>query len=151
VRDTLRRLEGVQSVSDSASAETWTGEIVTRKGRLPDLRALALAVRSVGNPFTLRGVEATIDGRLEQRGGQVALRVSVTGDLLLLAPLRHKVQWDPRLKREQPATAEERAAYTRLAEQAVQEGRSVRIVGPLVESSAGELPALEVRQVIWNR
>jgi hypothetical protein len=151
VRDTLRRLEGVESVSDSASAATWTAEIVTRKGRLPDLRALARAIRSAGDPFTLRGVEATIDGRLERRGDQLALRVAVSGDLLLLAPLGHKVQWDPRLMREQPATAEERAAYARLGEEAVQEGRPVRVVGPLVGSDTSEVPKLEVRQFLWQR
>jgi hypothetical protein len=151
VRDTLQRLAGVASISDRLSAETWTAEIVTRRGRLPDTRALARAVRSAGDPFTLRGVEATIDGCLEDRGGQLALRVSGTRDLLLLAPLRHKVQWDPRLEREQPMTAEEGTAYTRLTAQSVQVGRPVRIVGPLVETGAGVLPTLEVRQFIWDR
>jgi hypothetical protein len=151
VRDTLRRLDGVASVSDRASAETWTAELVTRQGRLPNLRALARAIRSAGDPFTLRGVEATVDGCLERRGNQLALRVTGTGDLLLLVPLMHKVQWDPRQRREQPATAEERGAYTRLAGQALLAGRSLRVVGPLREGSAGEAPRLEVREFLWQR
>lgn len=125
--------------------------LVTRGGRLPNVPALARAIHSVGDPFTLRGVEATVDGCLERRGNQWALRVTGTRDLLLLIPLQHKVQWDPRERREQPATATERGAYVRLAGQALLEGRAVRVVGPLRVGSAGEVPRLEVREFLWQR
>jgi hypothetical protein len=139
----------VQSVSDHATPATWTAQVVTRGGRLPDLEAMHRAVRAVGEPFWLRGVEATIDGDLVEVDGRLALKVADGGPVLALAPLSHKVQWDPRLKQEAAATDTERAAYTRLAEPAGGKSR-VRIVGPLVATDSGPLPLLEVRHFVWR-
>jgi hypothetical protein len=91
----------VQTVSDRLSAAAWTAEIVMRDGRLPDLQRFARAVRSVGEPFTLRGIEITIEGTLVEEAGRVTLRIPGTGQVIELAPLQHKVQWDQRRDREQ--------------------------------------------------
>jgi hypothetical protein len=139
----------VQSVSDRATPATWTAEVVPRGGRLPDLEPFYRAVRGVGEPFWLRGIEATVDGELVEGEGGLALRIP-GGPVLPLAPLTHKVQWDPRLKRELPATGLEQAAYARLDTQRAGRSGRVRIVGPLVATESGQLPLLEVRQFVWR-
>jgi hypothetical protein len=141
----------VQSVSNRVAPQTWTAEFVTRDGGLPDLHALARAVRAVGGPFTLRGVEATIDGTLEESCGRLALRIPDTGQLLYLAPLEHKIQWDPRRGCEQPATAEERSAYDRLVGEWRQQPGRVEVVGPLAQTTDNRPSVLEVRQFTWGR
>jgi hypothetical protein len=140
----------VQSVSDRVSAATWTAEVVMRAGRLPDPQRFARAVGSVGAPFTLRGIEVTVEGVLVEEGGRLALRIPATGQVLELVALGHKVQWDRRHEREQPATAEERAAYERLRAEGRQQPRRIQVVGPLVAADEQTPPVLEVRQYSWG-
>jgi hypothetical protein len=123
---------------------------VPRGGRLPDLQALARAVRKVGDPFWVRGVEATIDGELIEKDGRWTLRIPDSGELFYLEPLARKVQWDTRNNRAQPATAAELSAYDRLIEQ--RKGRSgrLRVVGPLVRETEDAPPLLQVRQFSWR-
>jgi hypothetical protein len=128
----------------------WTGDVVPRDGRLLDLQALARAVREVGDPFWVRGVEATIDGELVEKSGRWTLKVPGSGELFYLEPLAQKVQWDTRGNRAQPATEAELSAYNRLTEQ--RQGRSgrLRVVGPLVRETEGAPPLLQVRQFVWR-
>jgi len=151
----LTRLDGVKAVSKQACPKTWTGEVQTKGGRLPDLKAWRRGFHeTVGNAFAIRGVEATVEGRLLDHNGQPALQVSRTGELVRLAPLERKVQWDPQHKRAQPPTREEREAYQSLVAQWTEAKGSlsaVRIVGPLVEGKEGDLPTLEIREFAWDR
>jgi hypothetical protein len=51
-------------------------------GRLPDLKALRRCLRQeVGNAFSVRGVEATVKGRLIEQNGRLAVRVSDTAEV----------------------------------------------------------------------
>ena len=143
----------MRSVSGRPCPKTWTGEIWTAGGRLPDLKAWVRRFREqVGQAFIIRGVEATVEGRLVEANGQLALRLARTGEVLRLTPLRRKVQWDPDGQREAAITGDERSAYERLAARWTQSQRQdagVRVVGPLVEGAGGDLPALEVRGFVW--
>src|SRR6185503_21385600 len=116
---------------------TWTADLVTRGGRLLDVDLLFRTVRAVGDPFWLRGVEATIEGVLVDQGGRPALKILGTGEILSLAPLEHKVQWDVKLYRVQATTEAERQAYTRLIEQRPGHGNRVCLVGPLARPESG--------------
>jgi hypothetical protein len=94
-------------------------------------------------------VEVTVVGVLVEVAGRPCLRM-VEGDRTLpLARLEHKVQWDPKQKREQPATAEERESYQRLVDHLARENKpltKVRITGPLKPPDRrGGSPILSVR------
>jgi len=145
----------VKYVSDRACSKTWTGEMQTTGGRLPDLRRWARAFREeVGQAFVIRGVEATVEGRLVEVGGKLALRLKSTGENLLLVPLRRKVEWDPERERVAPMTNDERTAHDRLrARWAEPSGwdAAVRVAGPLVQDKDGAISGLEVREFVWPR
>ena len=119
-----------------------------RGGRLPDLRALARHISDMRVGARLRGVEATVVGHLVARGDDLLLTVAGTGEVVRLAPLRRKVQWDVPGKREEPATDEERTAFRRLLQsrRARRSSPLFRVVGPLIEGAAGKPMTLEVRQ-----
>jgi hypothetical protein len=120
-----------------------------RGGRLPDLRALARHISDMRVGARLRGVEATVVGHLVARGDELLLTVAGTGEVVRLASLRRKVQWDVPAKREEPATDEERTAFRRLLWQSRRARRRsplFRVVGPLIEGAAGKPMTLEVRQ-----
>jgi hypothetical protein len=132
VSEALRRLDGVTSISEAPDPIAWTCELTTRDGRLPSLPALARAVAGVGSPFSLRGVEATVTGVVTSSPAGPILRASSTGETFLLAPLTAKVQWDSRVKKDQPMTPAEQTAYDRIA-RAVEPGpRSMRVVARVV-------------------
>ena len=139
----------MQTISRRASAKDGTCEIRMRGGRLPDLRALARHISDMRVGARLRGVEATVVGDLvAARRGALLLTVVGTGEVVRLAPLRRKVQWDVPGKREEPATDEERTAFRRLL-QSRPVPRSLprlRVVGPLLEGAVGKPMTLEVRQ-----
>jgi len=114
------------------------------------LKALSRCIRQVGNPFSLRGVEATVRGWLVREDGQLVLRVSGSNEVLGLAPLRRKVQWDPSSKRAYPPTRKEWDAYYGLRMEWAGQARRIQVVGPLVEARENGPLILEVRQFIWG-
>ena len=145
----------MKSVSETACLKTWTGVIHLKDGRrLPDLKAWECELRaSVGEQFTIVGVEATIDGHLVEVKGELALRLEGSDEVLCLGVLRRKAQWDPARKRPQPATRAEREAHQRLLARWARHAGPVprvRITGPLRQSAPGELPILTVREFVWD-
>jgi hypothetical protein len=123
---------------------------VPRGGRLLDPALLFRTVRAVGDPFWLRGVEGTIEGVLVDVEGRPALKIPGSGEVLPLAALEHKVQWDVPHNRVQLITESERLAYERLVTERAQRGARVCIVGPLVPGEGGRPPLLEVRSFSWR-
>src|SRR4051794_24275880 len=99
-----------------------------KDGRVPDLESFGRAVRKVSEQFSIRGVELVVEGELAQVDGKPALRLTETGETLLLVPLEHKVQWDKKQNREAAATDEEKAAFERLTKSAA--GTRVVVTGP---------------------
>lgn len=121
-----------------------------KEGTLPDLEAWDAKFREyVGEALKIRGVEVTVVGTLVEVYGKPALRIE-GGKTLELAPVEHKVQWDPKRKAEQQATPEEREAHQRLiARPAPKPGRSarVKVTGPLkAPASKGKETTLTVRE-----
>jgi CelD/BcsL family acetyltransferase involved in cellulose biosynthesis len=118
--------------------------------RLPSVKAIAARLQAAGNQFSLRGVEATVHGTVELEGERLVVRVSRTGEVLSLAPLQRKVQWNARRKCDLPLTQAERTAHERLVQQWRGRPRPARIVGPLIQAG-DEAPVLEVRTFSWQR
>src|SRR2546430_502954 len=68
IREGLQRLDFVESVSAQPDKDASTGELRPKGGQLPDLDALAKALRDTGAGASLRGVEGTIEGELTKTG-----------------------------------------------------------------------------------
>ena len=145
MHEALSRLDGVTSISQTPDPVAWTCEMTTREGRLPSLTGIARAVHAVGNPFSVRGIEAVVVGTIETTPAGPILRASRTGESFALAPVTRKVQWDSRIKEDQPILPEERAAYERLVKDAGARATTVRVVGRVAEGAPGGAPILEVR------
>jgi hypothetical protein len=128
------------------SLPTHTCEVVPQGGRLPDLKALARCIHAVGDPFTLYGVEARAVGRLVRRKDGLVLEIAGTGERVRLRPLRRKVQWDRKSKKEQSATPAERNAYRDLSARWTGGPLEVEVVGPIQGDGGGKPMILEVRE-----
>jgi hypothetical protein len=140
IRDGLLRLDYVDSVADLPDRKTATGELRTKNGRVPEVQALATALRDLGAGATLRGIEATIHGHVIKEGDELLLKVSRTDERLRLAPFTKPVQ-----RRAEPSD-DERNALSQLASRATAEALEVRITGPLRARAAPGAPqTLEVR------
>jgi hypothetical protein len=152
--EAITRLEGVQSVSQQACSQTWTGQIQMKKGVLPDLKAWSREFRqAVGQAFIIRGTEVTVDGTLTEYNGRYYFRVSGSNLALQLGTLKHKVQWDPDKKCAQIPTCEEQNAYHRLAaclSKCGQRFHKVQITGVLEQGDEGGPLTLTVREFIWK-
>jgi hypothetical protein len=121
----------VETISERASAQTWTCEIRLKGGRLPDLAALDRHIKETRTGAHLRGVEATVLGRLILEKEEMSFAVTGTQATLKLMPLRRKVQWDVAAKREQSITKDEKSALERLRAQAVPPDTLLELIGPL--------------------
>lgn len=135
----------MESVSDRCDLETQTCTVSTRDGRLLSLGSLKQHVTDLGIGARLRGVEATIDGDLLARDGQLLLRVSRSGETLRLLPLTQLVQWEFSKKRAANATRAELNAYDDLLARTAARPRRVRVSGPVIHDP-DRLPVLEVRR-----
>jgi hypothetical protein len=133
----------VEWVSEWADHKTQTCEIRLKQKRLPELAAVSRHLRELGLGASLGGVEATVVGTLEDGTGPLVLELSETGERLPLAPLSHKIQWDPEKQREHPMTRQEQGALARLRGQLGPGSGRFEVVGPLV--SQNETLQLEVR------
>jgi hypothetical protein len=149
VYETLKRLEGVEYVSERASEADWTCRVRLRNGGLPNVLLLEREIRESGQGATLRGVEATATGWLCEQDGELWLRDDRSGRLLRLAPLRRKVQWDVKGGREAVPERDELAAFARLrAAWRLASGR-VTVTGPVVPAPVIGPDSLEVREFRW--
>jgi hypothetical protein len=133
IREGLLRLNDIESVSAQPDRKTATGEVRTKDGRVPDMDALAKSLREIGAGASLRGVEATVDGRLEKQGGQFLLRVSNTDQVLALEPVTQRIQLQPRKKLPEPLTEAEQNAFQDLSAKWQGTPVDVRITGPITK------------------
>lgn len=131
IREGLLRLENIEFVSPEPDRRTTTGELRTKGGRLPDVEALGKSIREIGAGASLRGVEVTVDGRVEKTDDQLVLRVSKTDEVLVLEPATKRIQLQRRKKSSEPLTEAEQKAFQNLS--AKWQGRplDVRITGPI--------------------
>jgi hypothetical protein len=142
----VAKMPAIASVAEVADGITQTAVVRPKGGRLVSLPGLAKHIVDIQLGATLRSTEATVDGWLERRDGDVILKVSGTEETLLLAPLTAKTQWDRRAGREFPALEAERKAYENLLAGWPGGKQAVRIIGPLRVAKYGDEMTLEVRE-----
>lgn len=124
----------MDTVSESASAKTWTCEITLKEGRLPDIAALDRHILEMRSGARLRGVEATVLGRLVADKDRLSFLIAGSEASLALSPIRRKVQWDVAAKREQAITKEEKRAFDQLRAQTLPPETLLELIGPLEAS-----------------
>ena len=142
--EALTALTGVVVVTPYADAADSTAEVFLGTNGLPDLDDWPDELaRSANGSYAFRGIELTVDGTVERRGDEVVL-LSAYRPPIRLHPLEpgEELAWDLTERRPRPATDEERAAYTRLADRI---GHTVQVTGPATKSGADW--SLAVREV----
>jgi hypothetical protein len=142
IREGLLRLDSIEFVAEQPDRKTATGELRTKEGRVPDIDALATSLRAIGAGASLRGVEATIDGRLDKQGDGFVLRVSKTDQVLGLESITQRVHLKG--KAAEALTESEKDAFRSLTSTWRGQPRDVRITGPLIKRTGHT--ALAVRQ-----
>jgi hypothetical protein len=148
VREPIEGLRGVKTVSKRVDPKTLTCEVQMEQGLLLDAKALNKRVKDeAGAFFSVRGVEATLNGSLFRRDGEFVLQMIGGTNVLYLTPLRKKVQQDTKTKAAQLPDAAELAAYSRLVSESRHESSLVRVIGPL--QAEGNRAILQVRQFDW--
>ena len=146
VRAGLARLEGVESISERCNRQAGTGELCLKNGRLVDPDALAKQIADIRVGARLRGLEAAVDGTIENQDGKPVLRVSKSEEILQLAALTTKVQIDAlKSKKPDPPTKEEKQAYKRLLADFKGQPKPVRVTGPLRSGRKLEVRAFEFK------
>lgn len=147
--EALHRLEGVHLVDPIPDGGDSTATVFLVDDRLPPLtRWNEQFRRLVHDSYTVRGVEVTLQGRVETHDENVFLDRGADGPPVLLAPLdpAGKIQWDRTAGAPQAAQPSEVAAYEALVTGAgASPERLVTVTGPLVQIEVGY--RLEVRLV----
>jgi hypothetical protein len=136
----------IASIYEVADGITQTAIVRSKEGRLVHLESLSQHIVDIQLGARLRSTEAVVDGWLERRDGDVVLKISRTGETVLLQPLTRKTQWDRKKNSEFPATEAEQKAYENLLTNWPGGRQPVRIVGPLRDVKHGAEMALEVRE-----
>lgn len=144
----LRRLTGVETVLELANAFTSTATVLLADDRLPDLDLWRREFAYVANAsYSLRGVEVTLTGPVEQIDEQLWLRGNADRPAMRLAPLdaSNKVQWDFATKAPLPLEPDEAFAHAELKQVIVGRASSVTVTvtGTLLKDENGFY--LEVR------
>ena len=138
----LHRLTGVATVLEEADAFTSTASVYLADDRLPDLDLWRREfTRHANASYTLRGVEVTLTGPVEEIGGKLWLRGNADRPAVRLAPLdaSNKVQWDFATKAPLPLEPEEASAHVRLNRIVAGEATpaSVTVTGTLLKDEHG--------------
>jgi galactose oxidase len=145
----LLRLTGVETVLEEANAYTSTASVILKDDRLPDLDVWRREFgRIVNASYSLRGIEMTLSGAIEETDEQLTLVGNQTRPSVLLAPLEaaNKVQWDFATKSNWPMEPDEANAYARLKQilsARNRRGSLIAITGTLLKNESGFF--LEVR------
>jgi galactose oxidase len=146
--EALRSLEGVHNVDPIPDVDDSTATLFLQDDRLPPLdRWGPQFEKMVNGSYVLRGVEVTLQGTIEERGGQLFLADGRTTPLvrLALADPADKVQWDRATGAPKPLEPAESEAYGMLAADArtFPPGQRLTVTGPLKQTADGY--QLEVR------
>lgn len=142
----LGRMQGVTSVATNPDTYNCVGQVHVKDGGLPDIGKWAEEFKAVvGEVYIFRGVEATMEGSVEQKEGQLVLRVPGIAQPVTLAKLDHKLQWNFKKGAARQPEPDEREAYQQLTG-LVKTGTAIkaRVTGPLRVS--GNEMVLEVRE-----
>ncbi len=142
----VARMPAIASIDEIADGITQTAVVRTKGGRLVNLEALSQHIIDIQLGARLRSAEAVVDGWLERRDGDVVLRITGTDEVVMLASLTKKTQWDRKQSSEFPATEKEQKAYDNLLANWPGGKQAVRITGPLRSVKYGGEMLLEVRE-----
>ncbi len=142
IRAALARMPGLEWLSQSADAGTWTCRMRMADSKLLRPSDMSAYLQGLRAGATLRGIEATVAGRVEVQDGQYYLVSRSTW--IPLERYAHPVYWDVPKKRAQAVSPAERGAYARFID-AESPGDPVIVTGPLQDPGGDEAPALEVR------
>jgi hypothetical protein len=144
----LQKLEGVNSIEQSANGYNCTARVYVKDNSFPDPNKWALQFKEcVGQTYIFRGVEVTVDGTIAAGGESLVLRVPGVELPITLRPLEHKLQWNAKKGSARQPEPDERDAHEQLVSKvkdAKQGGLKVQVTGPLTKSDKGY--ALEVRE-----
>jgi galactose oxidase len=140
--EALQRLEAVEHVGPIPNAADSTADVFLVDERLPPLQAWRQQFRRIANgSYDLRGVEVTVQGRLELDDGELLLGRSGQRPQLRLGLLdaTHKLQWDHSARMRRPLQPEEAKAFQQLrsASQGSLGQRRMTVTGPLELSERG--------------
>lgn len=149
----LRMLPDVDSIGANSDAYNCTASIYLTNPGLPNVdRWREDFQKSVGQLYIFRGVEVTVEAELVAIGDKIALKSPGLKQPLVLAPLKHKLQWN--FKKRQPREPEpgELAAFdelVKLRQSRAGEPLLVQVTGPLQSASDG--PVMEVREYFVSK
>ncbi|HEY0548501.1 MAG TPA: hypothetical protein VGF13_02805 [Verrucomicrobiae bacterium] len=146
IRDGLETPRAIDVICGEPDIRTDTCEVKMRDDWIADPEMFQRNFLDMSIGVDVRGVEATVDGRLEMQGTNLVLRWEGASSVLHLAPLQRKVQWDAQRKAPEAATAAEQKAFAELAAQFKNLPGPVRVVGPLSNAAHAQHRILEVRK-----
>jgi hypothetical protein len=151
IRDGLERPTDIVAINQKPDTRTDTCEVRMREGWPldPDIFWQNFTNMHIG--VDVRGVEMVVEGTLESIGTNLVLRVGGTEQVLSLAPLTSKVQWDARNKRPAPPSRAERKAFDKLTGDRRRHSGRVQLTGPVTKHPVEGVPdasvlVLEVRR-----
>jgi galactose oxidase len=146
--EALGCLEGVGSVAKVPDAYNCTAHLHLKEDGLPNFEKWPDQFKSlVGEAYVFRGVEATIEGSIDDDDGVLVLHAPGIKTRIVLGPLQHKLQWNVRKGAARQAEPDERDAYPQLAarkKEAKDAAFKVQVTGPLKATDKGYV--LEVRE-----
>jgi hypothetical protein len=142
-------MSNVSSVGKIPDAYNSTGYVYLQdRKNLPSVEQWLNEFKAVANEaYVFRGVEITVEATVIVSDGELALRLANEAPQLLLAPLRHKLQWNFKKGRARQPEADEGQAFELLtaeARKAGQRGLRALVTGPLIDRDGK--PAVEVRE-----
>jgi galactose oxidase len=146
--EALGRLEGVDSVAKTPDSYNCTAHLHLKEDGLPNFEKWPDQFKSsVGEVYLFRGVEATIEGSIDDEDGVLVLHAPGIKPRIVLGPLQHKLQWNFRKGAGRQPEPDERDAYPQLAagkKEAKNAAFKVQATGPLKATDKGYI--LEVRE-----
>ena len=138
--EALGRLSGVEFVQPVPDSAASTALVHLRGPGLPPLRRWSAEFEAILNgTYVLRGVEASVEGRLETVDGALALRAATERPTVRLRPMDRasRVERDPATRAAPPLTPAEAGAYARLAAETGGTAATLVVTGPLIETAEG--------------
>ncbi|MEW6304101.1 MAG: hypothetical protein AB1705_11555 [Verrucomicrobiota bacterium] len=147
VREGLGRLDGVESVEERADAAAGTGSLRIKDVSLLDPAVMAQTIFDIRIGARLRGMEATIEGKLKREKDTLTLHFTHGGadQVVTLAPLQKKIQLGAQRTGVAPPTKDEREAFTRLQTGGKNVPSTIRVTGPVTRPKSDAPLTLEVR------
>jgi galactose oxidase len=146
--EALGRLDGVDSVAKTPDSYNCTAHVHVKVDGLPNFEKWPDQFKSlVGEVYIFRGVEATIEGSIDDEEGVLVLHTPGIKSRIVLGPLQRKLQWNFRKGAARQPEPDERDAYPQLAarkKESKDAAFKVQATGPIKATDKGYI--LEIRE-----